>query len=244
MTTLDTSLIIFKSSVFDDTTLTGGTASTDTISLLGSADIFGEPTAEEMRDGKTQYRKVFIKSTDSSLTNVESPQGGPLIFVMTHSSGGDHIEVALGTSSDTYLTRPSVGWAGTGQITSFAGGTSSATVTMLADGSVNATSADGVVGSESYCVVTNNVSIGGSGYDDVVSITGSTGQTGGDSVVILAAAAPRTYTTNYRFCFTLPITEAVDMYTTGVPVWIRRTIPALTERSTNNSFRLATMWAI
>jgi hypothetical protein len=237
------SAVLYKSLVFDDTSLTGGVVSSDTISLLSPPEIFGVPTATNLESGLIQYRKVFIKSVNPAHTAVTSIVGGPSVFILNPSTGEDYIDISVGTPTDILPVDPTtLTWASTGSISLV----DDTTITYISDGStVSNNISSSVGGSGSYVVITNNSSLGSvSGNEDFLEISSYAGSTTGESIIVLSATPLVTYDTSYKVCSISTFPTPVNLYADGIPVWIRRTILPGTVRSTDNAFAFSLIWSV
>jgi hypothetical protein len=221
-----TSVAVFKSAVFDDTSLSGGGPSTDTISLLGDADLFGTLTSDQLNSGVTQFRKLFIKSTDPTHTSVGYSTFSPLVFLFSDEVvGGDSLRISLGDQSDTEASARNSGydWATTFRVVS----ASDPYITFPTP----------ITSGASLFFLTPNTSLVGSDPLDILSLASLTG-----TELETNEAHPRLYDSSFLCCGCLKTGSTIDMYNTGIPIWVSRTIPASCSGWASRPFRLGIIW--
>jgi len=110
-----TDLVLYKSSVVNNTVANGGRMSDNLVTSNVLNNLFPNVTQSERSSGVTRYRKFFFKNKNSANETASTSR----VWVSKRSNGGDYIRIKAGTNVDTQADAVGYSsWMGTGTILS------------------------------------------------------------------------------------------------------------------------------
>jgi hypothetical protein len=224
---------VFKSATFDGSSGTGGTCSSNVLSNPSSEDIFTGISVDDIINGSTQYRKIFIKpSFPQELT---SDFSGPFAFILNTTIYGDRVLLSQGTNSDSLPSISSNLWYGSGAFISSSG----REITFLPDGSTDINTANTIP--VSTVAITNMSSFVEGGHFDFYEVSSVTGVGDGSCKLVLTTDLVRVYDSSFKVLSLCKFSGPLNS-SEGIPLWIKRIIPEGCSRAETNPFSVGVIW--